>query len=90
MDDTSPLLDSGVITHVQQIVGTLLHYGRAVENTMLVFLSSLAATQIKITDETALALTKLLICASTNPNATLRYVANYMILHIYSNAFYGS
>ena len=90
MDDTSPLLDSGVITRIQQIVCTLLNYRRAVENTMLVFLSSLAATQIKSTDETAMALTKLLNCASTHPNATLLYVANDMILHIYSNAFYGS
>ena len=73
MDDTSPLLDSDGITQVQQIVGTLLHYGRTVDNTMLVSLSFLAAAQTKDTDETALALTKLINYASTNPNATVRY-----------------
>ena len=40
MDNTSPLLDSDRITRVQQIVGTLLHYGCAVDNTMPVTLWS--------------------------------------------------
>ena len=90
MDDTIPLLDSDIITRVQQIVGTLLYYGRAVDNTMLFDLSSLAASQTKITNKTALVLTKLLNYASTHPNTTLRYVARDMILHIYSDASYGS
>ena len=90
MDNISPLLDSNGITRVQQIFGTLLHNGRAVNNTMLVALSYLTAAQKKITDENALALTKLLNYASTHPNANLQYVASDMILHIYSNASYGS
>ena len=89
-DDTIPLLNSDGITCVQQIVGTLLHYSRAVDTKMLVALSSLAAAQTKSTDETALSLTKLINYASTHPNATLRYVASDMILHIYSDASYGS
>ena len=89
MDNTSPLLDSYGITCVQQTVGTLLHYGRAVDNTMLVALSSLAAAQTKITNKTVLALTKLLNYAYTHPNATLRSIASDMILHIYSDASYG-
>ena len=90
MDNTSHLLDSDRITCVQQVVGTLLHYSRAVDTKMLVALSSLAAAQTKSTDETALSLTKLINYASTHPNATLRYVASDIILHIYSNASYGS
>ena len=86
MEDTSPCLDSNGINRVQQIVGTLFHYGHAVYNTMLAPLSSLAASQTKSTDEAALALTKLLNYASTHPNANLRYVANNMILHIYNDA----
>ena len=49
LDDASAPLDSDGITRVQQIIGTLLHYGRAVNNTMLVALSSLAASQTKST-----------------------------------------
>ena len=90
MDDTSPLLCSDGITRVQQIVGTLLHYGCAVNNTMLVALISLASAQTKITNKTSLDLTKLLNYASTHPNATLRYVSSDMILHIYSDASYES
>ena len=90
MDNTIPLINSDGVTRVQQIVGTLLHYVRAVDNTMLVALRSLAAAPKTITDETALALTKLLNYASTHPNATLRYVTSNMILHIYSDASYGS
>ena len=90
MDDISPLLDSDGITRVQQIVGTLLHYGCSVDNTMLVAFSSLATAQTKSTDETALALAKLLNYASTHPNATLWYVTSNMILNIYSDASYVS
>ena len=90
MDNTTPLLDSDRINPEQQIVGTFLHYGHAVDNTMLVALIPLATIQTKNTDETALALTKLLNYAPTHPNATLCYVASDMILHIYSNASYGS
>ena len=90
MDNTSPLLDSNGITLVQQIVGTLPHYGRAADNKMIVALSYLAAAQTKSTNETALALTNLLNYASKHPTATLRYVSSDMILHIHSNASYGS
>ena len=47
MDDTSPCFGRDRITRVQQIVGTLKHYGRAVDNTMLVSLSYLATAQKK-------------------------------------------
>ena len=57
---------------------------------MSVALSSLAAAQTKITDKTSLAITKLLNYASTHPNETLRYVSSDIILHIYSDASYGS
>ena len=50
MDDTSPLIDSNGITRVQQIVGTLLHYVRSVDNTMIVALSYLSAAQTKSTN----------------------------------------
>ena len=90
MDNTSPIIESNGITRVQQIVGNLLNYGCAMDNTMFVALMSLAVAQTKITDETALALTKLINYACTHPNATLRYVASNMILHIYSDASYVS
>ena len=59
MDDTSHLLDSNIITCVQHIVGTLIHYGRAVNNTMLFALSYIVAAQIKSTNKIALDLKKI-------------------------------
>ena len=90
MDYTTPLLDSNGINRVQQIVGTLLHFGRAVDNTILVALIYITSAQKKSTNETLLDLTKLLNYVSTHPNVTLHYVARDMIMHTYSNASYGS
>ena len=45
--DDSKLLNKALITRLQEIVGTLLHYTRAVDNTMLVALSTLGSAQSK-------------------------------------------
>ena len=90
MDDTSHLLDSNIFTCVQHIVGPLIHYGRAVNNTMIFALSYIVAAQTKSTNKTALALNKFLNYAYTHTNATLRYVASDIILHIYSDSSYKS
>jgi len=41
-DDSEPL-DAGGLTRIQQIIGTLLFYGRAIDNTLLVALGTLLA-----------------------------------------------
>jgi hypothetical protein len=88
--DTSPRLDAEGVTRVQQILGTLLHYARAVDSTMLVALSSLASQQTKSTETTAKAITKLLNYCATHPDATIRYHASDMILQVVSDASYNS
>ena len=50
----SPRLNADGVTRVQQIIGTLLHYARAVDSTMLVALSTFAAEQTKSTVNTAM------------------------------------
>ena len=40
-EDTSPALNAAGVTRVQQIVGALLYYGRAVNNKLLVALSAI-------------------------------------------------
>ena len=76
LEDNSPRLNAEGVTHVQQIIGTLLHYARAVDSTMLVALSTL---QTKSTANTAKALTHLLNYATMHPDAVLRYTASDMI-----------
>jgi hypothetical protein len=88
--DNSPPLDSTELTRLQTIVGTFLYYARAVDNTMLVALGTLASQQNNGTAATTIAITQLLNYAASHPDATLRYHASGMILHVHSDASYLS
>jgi hypothetical protein len=84
--DASPALDAHEKLRLQEIVGTLLYYARAIDCTMLVALGTLATA--KTTLDTAQGLTQLLNYAATHPDATLKYIASDMILHVHSDASY--
>ena len=86
--DHSPPLHDTAIQRIQQIVGTLLYYGRAVDNTLLVALSALTSKQSSTTERTNKSINQLLDYCHTNPNATLKYKASNMKLHIHSDAGY--
>jgi hypothetical protein len=88
--DASPKLDKDGILRLQQVIGTLLYYARAVDGTMLVALGTLASAQSQGTEATAKALTRLLNYAATHPNATIRYHSSDMVLYIHSDASYLS
>lgn len=88
--DKSPLLDAKAITTIREIVGVFLYYARAIDNTMLVALGSLAAQQSKGTEATMDACMDLLNYAATNPDATIEFTASDMILHIHTDASYLS
>jgi hypothetical protein len=88
--DESPLLPATDIKRIQKIVGTLLYYGRAIDNTMLVSLNTLAAEQSKGTENTAKAIVHLLNYCATHPDAVIKYHASDMVLHIDSDASYLS
>jgi hypothetical protein len=89
-EDTSTLLNKTGITCLQQIIGTFLFYGRAVDNTMLVALGTLAAAQTKGTEKTLNATVQLLNYTATHPDAAVRFHKSGMILYIHSNASYLS
>jgi hypothetical protein len=86
--DTSPSLDPAAKLRLQEILGTLLYYARAIDCTMLVALSTLASAQT--THATAQALTQLLNYAATHPDGILQYHASDMVLHVHSDASYLS
>jgi hypothetical protein len=88
-DTTNPLSATG-ITRLQEIIGVLLYYGRAIDSTMLVALGTLPAAQSKGTQATAKAAMHLLNYAASHPNATIRYTVSPMILHNHSDASYLS
>jgi hypothetical protein len=58
--DDKALLPAADIKRVQQVVGTLLYYARAVDSTMLVALNAISASQSKATKNTAAAIVHLL------------------------------
>ena len=88
--DTSNPLSTEAIKRVQDIVGTLLYYGRAVDPTLLTALSSIAARQSNGTVAITEACQQLLDYVATHPNAGIRYKACDMILAVHTNASYLS
>ncbi|MGL5936068.1 MAG: reverse transcriptase domain-containing protein, partial [Cetobacterium sp.] len=89
-EDTSTPFGKTDIKRLQEVIGTFLFYGRAVDNTMLTALGTLASAQSAGTERTMDALTQLLDYAATHPNAKVRYHASDMILYVHSDASYLS
>ena len=88
--DDSPLLPPDERTRLQEIIGTLLYYARAVDSSMLVALGALASAQTQGTKATATACAQLLNYCATYPNTTVRYHHSDMILKVHSDASYLS
>ena len=86
--DDSPLLDKAGIKRVQQIVGSILYYARAVDMTVLMALSTIAAEQTKATTKTMARCRQLLDYLAANSEAKVRYHASDMVLNIHSDASY--
>ena len=86
--DTSPLLDKQGIKYVQQVVGSLLYYARAIDGTMLTALNTISSEQAKPTKQTEQKCQRLLDYAASYQNAFIRYHASNMILHVDSDAAY--
>ncbi len=86
--NTSPTLPKDGITRVQQTVGSLLHYGQAVDITILAALNHIGAEQSKATENTEHTSNHCLDYLATHPTATIRYHASDMILNVHSDAAY--
>jgi hypothetical protein len=67
-----------------------LYYARAVDPTVLMPLNDIATEQTKATEKTQAATNQMLDYLATHPDATIRYHASDMILHIHSDASYMS
>ena len=78
--DTAQLLDPKGINMIQSIVGTFLYYGIAIDNTILPALGEIAAEQ-STTTKKCKKVTQILNYLTTNPNATIKYYANVIILY---------
>ena len=88
--DNSPHLVASEIKTLQQQIGSLLYYARAVDSTLLVALSTVASKQSQGTQAVAEAMSQILDYCATHPDATIRYKSSDMILAIHSDASYLS
>jgi len=88
--DTSPQASEADITRIQQIVGVLLYYARAIDATFLTAVSKVASAQAQPTADVLRAAERLLLYAATHPVAELRYYASKMDLIVHGDASYLS
>ncbi len=84
--DTSELLGDDRKRCIQEIVGSVLYYARAVDNKLLVALSAIAARQATATIATEQAVHLLLDYVATYPNDGIVYRSSDMILCAHSDA----
>eukprot|EP00804_Cyclotella_cryptica_P001099 CCRYP_008385-RA/>CCRYP_008385-RA protein AED:0.18 eAED:0.13 QI:0/0/0/1/0.4/0.16/6/0/1406 len=88
--DASAPLDSDGQKCIQQIVGALLYYARAVDNTILLSMSAIASEQAHPTQLTQKRCQQLLDYCASHPDAVVRFQASNMVLNIHSDASYLS
>ena len=88
--DDAPALSAEHIMLIREVVGVLLYYARALDNTMMVALNSLAAAASDGTETLLDKLVHFLNYAASHPDAVLRYSASDMQLWVHSDTFYLS
>ena len=88
--NATPKLDAKGIQRVQQIVGSILYYARAVDMTVLVALSSITVEQTKATKRTMERCTQLLDYPAGHAGAKVQFQASNMIMNIHLDASYLS
>jgi hypothetical protein len=86
--DFSPPMSKSETLTLQQVCGTFLFYGRAVDPTMVNELSCLASAQAHGTQTTVTQMVHFSNYCATHPASKIRYVASDMVLHIHSDASY--
>ncbi len=88
--DQSPAATKADQKYIRQVVRVLLYYARTVNATLLVALSSLASSQVALTEYTTSLIRWLLNYVATQPDTVLTYKNSNMILVVHSVASYLS
>jgi len=87
-EDTSAPLNEAGVRRVQGIVGAVLYHARAVNNKLLVTLSSIGTEQATATENTNEAINMLLDYLATYPDDGITYRASDMIMAAHADAGY--
>ena len=75
---------------LEQVLGTFLYYGQAVDSTMLMAINSIAVRKKYGMRETMEAIVQLLNYAASHQDAEITYRASNMVLKIHTDASYLS
>ena len=86
--ETSAQLPTHEIKRLQQIIGTFLFYGRAIDPTLLTALNELSSAQATATEATKRACQQFLDYCASHPDGSICYHASDMILKLHSNSSY--
>jgi hypothetical protein len=86
-DETPPLTSKQCVS-IQKVPGSVLYYARTLDPTLLMPINYIATEQTEATEKTQAAGNQLLDYLAARPDATIRYHASDMILHIHSDASY--
>ena len=70
---------------MQRVVSVFLYNGCAIDNTVLLALNEISASQLKPTKNKTKKITMLLDYMDTYPNTEIRYTSSYMTLHVDSD-----
>jgi len=89
-EDTSTPASPAETLRIQQIVGVLLYYARAIDSTFTTAVSKVSSAQAKPTITVLRAAERLLEYAATQPTAELVYYASKMHLIVHGDASYLS
>ena len=89
LDTTNPLDTAGIHT-VKELFCVILYYARAINSTILITLNTIGSKQATVTQNITASVTQLLHYIGTHPDATVRFHASDMVLHIHSDASYLS
>ena len=87
-EDLTPKVDEETTKFIQQVTGTFQYYAHAVDPTMLVALSAIAADQAKPTERTYEKTLYFLDYVASHPDAIVTYKRSNMVLAIHSDASY--
>ena len=88
-DETPTAVSNGILC-VQQVVGSILYYARAVNLTALMALTTLGSKQAKANAHTLKSTEHLLDYLATHPNYKLQYYTLAMVFNIHYDASYTS
>ena len=80
--ETLSVLDKKGTKKVQSITGTFQYYMKGIDPTIIVAVNDLASQQSEPTQETVKKCNRIIDYEHTYPNATIRYHASEMCLHI--------